>query len=410
MTTIERTRADVTVDLDFYDPTIAAPVDRFNDLVADLAAINPVVYSTAHGGHWIVLGYEEITQVLRDPTTYSSYPNNLVTNEAFGKFIPIELDPPEHTAYRRALAPLFTPKRMSELREMVRETVNELIDGFAKKGEAEFVAEFAHELPARVFLALMDWPVEDAPLFTEATDIVLFGKPGGTEEESLQARAMAGFQMFGYFQKIIEDRRANPGHDVTSTIVHTEVALPDGKRLLTDEELNRMCFLLLVAGLHTVQGSLAWAVKHLVENPEQRKLIIDDPGEVLPTAVEEILRIDSAIIAGRSTTREVQLGGMTIPEGDQLVVVLGAANRDGRQFEDPTRLDVLRKHNRHLAFGGGPHQCLGMHLARIEMNIALEELLRRIPDFDLVAEDPPTYHSSQVRGCARMPIRFTPES
>ena len=100
--------------------------------------------------HWIVLGYEEITQVLRDPATYSSYPNNLVTNEAFGKFIPIELDPPEHTAYRRALALLFTPKRMSELREMVRETVNELIDGFAKKGEAEFVAEFAHELPARV--------------------------------------------------------------------------------------------------------------------------------------------------------------------------------------------------------------------------------------------------------------------
>ena len=410
MTTIERTREDVTVDFDVYDPSIAAPVDRFNDLVADMAAINPVVYSTAYDGHWLVLGYEEVTQVLRDPATFSSYPNNLVTNEAFGKFIPIELDAPEHTAYRRALAPLFTPKRMSALKQTVRDTVDELIDGFAKKGEAEYVTEFAHELPARVFLALMDWPVEDAPLFTDATDKALFGKPGGTEEESLQVRATAAFAMFGYFQKIISERRENPGDDVTSTIIHTELALPDGKRLLTDEELARMCFLLLVAGLHTVQGSLAWAIQHLVNSPEQRALILDNPEEVLPTAVEEILRIDAAVIAGRRATRDVQLGGVTIPEGDQLVVVLGAANRDGRQFADPTELDVRREGNRHLAFGGGPHQCLGMHLARIEMNIALEALLRRIPDFDLVPEDPPTYHPGQVRGCARMPLRFTPES
>ena len=409
MTTAERSREDVTVDFDVYDPSIAAPVDRFQEFAAELAAKGPVVYSTAHGGHWIVTSYTEIHEVLRDAETFSSYPNNLVTNEAFGKFIPIELDPPEHTGYRKALQPLFGPARMKKLSDDIRGVVNDLLDGFAKKGEAEYISEFAHELPARIFLALMDWPVEDAPLFTEATDVVLFGKPGGTEQESLEARAIAGMQMLGYFQKMVDERRANPGDDVTSQLIHTEVELEDGLRLLTDEELNRMFFLLLIAGLHTVQGSLAWAIVHLVNNPEQRQAIIDDPELMIPTAVEEILRIEAAVVPGRRATRDVELGGMKIAEGEQLILMLCSANRDDEEFDDPDALDIARKPNRHLSFGGGPHRCLGSHLARIELTIALEEILRRIPDFRLVESDPPVFHSSQVRGCVRMPIRFTPE-
>ncbi|ASR01449.1 cytochrome P450 [Gordonia rubripertincta] len=410
MTTAERSREDVTVDFDVYDPSIAAPIDRFQEYAAELAAKGPVVYSTAHGGHWIVTSYNEIHEVLRDAETFSSYPNNLVTNEAFGKFIPIELDPPEHTGYRKALQPLFGPARMKKLSDDIRNVVNDLLDGFAKKGEAEYISEFAHELPARIFLALMDWPVEDAPLFTEATDVVLFGKPGGTEQESLEARAIAGMQMLGYFQKMVDERRATPGDDVTSQLIHTEVELEDGLRLLTDEELNRMFFLLLIAGLHTVQGSLAWAIVHLVNNPEQRQEIIDDPELMIPTAVEEILRIEAAVVPGRRATRDVELGGMKISEGEQLILLLCSANRDDEEFDDPDALDISRKPNRHLSFGGGPHRCLGSHLARIELTIALEEILRRIPDFQLVEADPPVFHSSQVRGCVRMPIRFTPES
>ncbi|MDH3047715.1 cytochrome P450 [Gordonia alkanivorans] len=410
MTTAERSREDVTVDFDVYDPSIAAPIDRYQEHAAELAAKGPVVYSTAHGGHWIVTGYNEIHEVLRDAETFSSYPNNLVTNEAFGKLLPIELDPPEHTGYRKALQPLFGPARMKKLTDDIRDVVNDLLDGFAKKGEAEYISAFAHELPARVFLALMDWPIEDAPLFTEATDVVLFGKPGGTEQESLEARAIAGMQMLGYFQKMVDERRGNPGDDVTSQLIHTEVELEDGLRLLTDEELNRMFFLLLIAGLHTVQGSLAWAIVHLVNNPEQRQQIIDDPELMVPTAVEEILRIEAAVAPGRRATRDVELGGMKISEGEQLILMLASANRDHEEFEDPDALDVTRKPNRHVSFGGGPHRCIGSHLARIELTVALEEILRRIPDFDLVESDPPVFHSSQVRGCVRMPIRFTPEA
>lgn len=409
MTTTERAPAALTVDFDVYDPSLAAPVDVMQDRIAELAAKGPVVYSTAHGGHWIVTHYKEIHQVFTDPETFSSYPNNLVTPADFGRFIPLELDPPEHTAYRHALQPLFSPQRMKRLGDDIRGVVNDLIDEFAPTGQAEFISQFAHELPARVFLALMDWPLTDAPMFTEATDAVLFGKPGGegTQEENDQAMMMAAMTIAGHFHGVIAERRANPGDDATSRLIHTEVELPDGKRLLTDEELFRMFFLLLMGGLHTVQGSLAWTIAQFTKYPEQRSAIIADP-TLIPKAVEEILRIEAAVIPGRCATRDVELGGVQIAKGDQLILMLCAANRDPAEFAEPGTLDINRTPNRHLSFGAGPHRCLGSHLGRIELVIALEELHRRIPDYELVESDPPSYHSTQVRGCHRMPITFTP--
>jgi cytochrome P450 len=407
-TAMDRVPPNLVTDFDVYEPSLATPVDVFQQRVAELAAKGPVVYSPAYGGHWLVTRYKEIQQVLTDPETFSSYPNNLVTPADFGKFIPLELDPPEHTAYRHVLQPLFSPQRMKKLSDDIRTVVNELVDEFAPKGQAEFISEFAHELPARVFLALMDWPLEDAALFAEATDVVLFGKPGGTQEESDQARIAAGLTVAGYFQKVIEDRRSNPREDATSTLINTEVALPDGTRLLEDQELFLMFYLLLMGGLHTVQGSLAWAIVHLVNNPTQRDLIVADPA-VIPRAVEEILRIEAAIAAGRRATRDVELGGVSIAEGDQLLLMLCSANRDPDAFAHPTDFDINRSPNRHLSFGAGVHRCLGSHLGRVELTIALEELHRRIPDYQLVESDPPVFHSTQVRGCLRMPITFTPE-
>ncbi|MFF3575243.1 cytochrome P450 [Nocardia jiangxiensis] len=408
MTTSAEVADDLVVDFDIYDQSLAFPEDTVQDRVAELARRGPVVYSTAHGGHWIVTRYKEIHEVLRDPETFSSHPNNLTTTTAgFGKFIPLELDPPEHTGYRLALQPLFSPNRMKALEDDIRATITELIDGFAASGTSEFIADFAHELPTRVFLSLMDWPLADAPMFTHATDVLLTGIPGATEEESNQARGKAAFEMLGYFQNIINDRRASPRDDVTSQIIHTEVALEDGTRLLTDEELNRMFFLLLIAGLHTVQGSLAWAIIHLSHNREQRDQLIGDES-LIPSAVEEILRIEAAVIPGRRATRTTELGGVTIAEGDQLILMLCSANRDAEEFEDPDDLLLERTPNRHLSFGAGAHRCLGSHLARIELRLALEEIHRRIPDYALADNDPPVMHASQVRGCARLPITFTP--
>ena len=403
---------DRIVDFDVYDVGLAAPVDIFQAKTAELREIGPLVYTHAHGGHWLVTRYEEAHEVLRDHETFSSTRNNIPQLAGEGvPQLPLELDPPQHTFYRQALQPLFSPKRMQALEPQIRDLINELIDGFAAKGSAEFISEFAHELPTRVFLTLMGWPVEDADMFTRITDVALQGVPGGTEEESRKARDEAAAEIFGYFAKIVAAAResADTERDLTAYIVNTPVDLGDETRLLTDEELGRMFFLLLIAGLHTVQGSLAWGLMHLADNPDQRQEIIDDP-DAIPTAVEEILRIESAVTMGRIATRDVEIGGVTVAEGEMVAVLLAAANRDSGEFEDPDALVADREPNRHLAFGAGPHRCIGSHLARIELRIAFEEIHRRIPDYQLVESDPPLFHATQVRGCVRMPITFTPST
>src|SRR5581483_1525192 len=189
-TTVTEAPENLVVDFDVYDPNLTIPEDRFQEAIGELAARGPVVFSQTHGGHWIVTGFDAVKQVLADPDTFSSYPNNIV-NAGMGKFIPLELDGAEHMAYRNVLQPLFNPSRMKAIEDEIRTIVNELIDGFIERGRCEFVSEFAHELPARVFLAMMGWPLEDAPMFSEATQAPLVGKPGGTEEESAAVRAQA---------------------------------------------------------------------------------------------------------------------------------------------------------------------------------------------------------------------------
>ncbi|GAB3273926.1 cytochrome P450 [Kineosporia babensis] len=408
-TTRADVRDDLVVDFDIYDPALTMPVDRMQERTAQLAEAGPVVWSSSYGGHWVVTGYEEVHQVLRDPGTFSSYPNNLV-DAGQGKFLPIELDPPVHTSYRHVLQPLFNPSRMRALEPRIRALVVELIEGFQADGRVEFIERFAHPLPTQVFLALMGWPVEDAPLFTEATEIALNGRPGDTPEQAVQSRTEAAQSMFGYFMQVIARRRQQAGEtdDVTTAIMHTRITDEEGvERDLTDEELARMFFLLLIAGLHTVQGSLAWMMLHLSEADEQRERILADP-EAIPDAVEEILRYEAAVSMGRRATQDAELGGVTVREGDQLLLMLCAANRDESQFTCPADLKVDRTPNRHLSFGSGPHRCIGSHLARIELRIAMEELHRRIPDYRLDPADPAVVLPSQVRGFARLPLLFTP--
>lgn len=400
---------ELIVDFDIYDPGLAAPVDVIQERVAELAAKGPLVYSPAYGGHWIVTRYKEIHEILNDSATFSSYPNNLVTPADFGKFIPLELDPPDNIPYRKIMLPLFSPHRIKELSGSVRTVVNDLIDQFARKGKAEFISEFAHQLPSRTFLALMGWPLEDADLFSDATDVILFGKPGGTQEESDQARIAAGLSVAAYFHDVIENRRAHPNGDPTSNLINSKVEFPDGDRLLEEQELILMFYLLMMGGLHTVQSTLAWALVYLINNPSQREEVIANPA-VIPQAVEELLRIEGAVIPGRRATRDVEFGGVQIAKDEQLILMLCGANRDPAEFPESEEFSINRFPNRHLSFGAGAHRCLGSHLARIELKIALEELHRRIPDYQLIESDPPVFHSTQVRGCKQMPITFTPES
>jgi len=400
-------------DFDIYDPALVARADSTRNSVARLAGLGPVARSPLYGGHWVVSGYTEVQEVLRHPEIYSSWPNNIVPRGT-GKLLPLEVDPPEHTAYRQSLQRLFNPARMKALEPEIRGIVTELIDGFAARGGCEFVAEFAHPLPTRVFLALMGWPLEDAPLFTEATDTILLGVPGGTEEESNAAREQAAGRMYSYFGKVLSDRRAgcaDPGiddEDITSAIIDTPIEIDGTTRPLTDDELSNMLFLLLIAGLHTTQGSLAWSLLHLASHPDQRRRLIDDPS-LIPGAVEEMLRIEAAVAPGRKVITDTSLAGTPLSAGDTVLLVLAGANADRCEFDRPDEVRIDRSPNRHLSFGSGPHRCLGSHLARVELRIALEELHRRIPDYAVDA-DGLVQHPSQVRGVVRMPVTFSPES
>jgi cytochrome P450 len=401
--------ADLVVDFDVYDPALAAPVDVFNEKLREIAAVGPVVYSPYYGGHWIVTQYQEITEVLRDPARFSSYPNNLIPH-GFGKFIPLEYDPPVHTVYRHALQPLFNPNRMNALEPRIRDIVTELIDGFAARGSAEFIAEFAHELPARVFLALMGWPLQDAPMFTEATDTTLHGIPGASEEESIAARAEAAGRMMNYFAAVVADRRAgSDASDVTASIINSDIEIDGEVRRLTDDELCNIFMLLLIAGLHTTQGSLAWGIMHLGAHPDQRAALAADPS-LIPAAVEEVLRMEAAVSAGRSVVHDTELGGVQLRAGDQMLVVLAGANQDAREFDNPRDMQVTRSPNRHMSFGTGPHRCLGSHLARVVLRIAFEELLRRVPDIEPDPDRPSVSNTAQVRGVLELHTRFTPEA
>jgi hypothetical protein len=396
-------------DFDIYDPALVAQADSTRLAVARLAGLGPVARSQLYGGHWVVSGYAEVQEVLRHPEIYSSWPNNIVPRGT-GKLLPLEIDPPDHGAYRQSLQRLFNPARMKALESEIRDIVTELIDGFAGCGGCEFVSEFAHPLPTRVFLALMGWPLADAPLFTEATDTILLGGPGGTEEESNAAREQAAGRMYGYFAQVLADRRSGfaENEDVTTAIMNTPIELNGECRPLTDDELCNMLFLLLIAGLHTTQGSLAWSLLHLASQPDQRGRLVADPG-LVPGAVEEMLRVEAAVAPGRKVVADTSLAGVPLTAGDTVLLVLAGANADAAEFDEPGEVRIDRSPNRHLSFGSGPHRCLGSHLARVELRIALEELHRRIPDYRVDTAQL-VQHPSQVRGVVRMPVTFSPEA
>jgi cytochrome P450 len=388
------------VDFDVQDATIAAEVHP------RLAKIQQrgVTYCPAHGGYWLITGYEDVHKAFREWNTFSSRQTSLIQNSTSPKIH--ESDPPEHTAYRQFLNPLFSARRIKELESGIRARATALLDNFTARGDCELIEEFAHPLPTATFLALMGWPSGDAPLFEKWSNDIIVGMPDGTDEQDVEYRLGATHSVFAYFQDVIADRRTTdrPG-DVTTDLL--ESTLPDGRKL-TDDELVRMLWLLMLGGLHTVRGVLGFGLMHLAANPAQRQRLLEDPS-LMPGAVEEILRLGAPVAPARVVKQRCTFGGVELQEGDRVVLFTSAANRDPEEFEDPDELLVDRFPNRHLAFGGGPHRCVGSNLGRLELLIALEEIHRRIPDYRLPDRYEPRLHHSQVLGLYELRLQFTPE-
>ncbi len=353
---------------------------------------------------WYVLGYDEALTAFQDWETFSSDSvEAFEPDEAYEKkkrWIPVEIDPPMHTEYRALISSHFGPKAIAERADDIRRLACDLIDALASKGRTEFVAEFAKDLPTRVFLDIMGMPVDDAPMLLAWIDSLMHTKP--EDDPDFAIRLGVRKKVMGYLAGMLAERRTDPHDDLMSIIV-TE-PLKSG-RPMNDEEALSMTFQLWMAGLDTVANALGYTFRYLAAHPEQRALIVD--GTVTPREVsEEMLRARSVVNTSRVVKSDTELGGCPIKAGDRVVLSTAAANRDRDEFEDAEEIVFGRSPNRHIAFGAGRHRCLGSHLARLELEIVIEEWHNRIPDYRVPGDATIEDHVGSVSGLTALPLEW----
>jgi cytochrome P450 len=358
----------------------------------DLAAPQPIYQQLLQGGGMVephegmALNFSRANTefVLRNHELFSSRVEMNLGNVR--PLIPLNVDPPAHAGYRKLLDPLFAPRRMDEQEADITRRVNALIDGFIGRGECNFSDEFAEVFPTSVFLGLLGLPEDELAMFLRLRDGVLHSEKMDPDaqfdaEKRGAVQRATGTEIYDYFGSLIELREREPAEDIITRFLAVEI---DGERL-SHEDILDICFLFLIAGLDTVTDSLTCFFAFLAQHPEHRRAIAADPG-VIPAAVEELLRWESPVPAGvpRVATADVELpDGQRVAEGTAVVVSYGAANVDPSACENPFDVRFDRGKNTHLAFGGGVHRCLGSHLARRELRVALREWHRRIPEYGL---------------------------
>jgi cytochrome P450 len=348
----------------------------------------------------VVTRREHIESALRTPGVFSSGAEAVQLGN-IRPLIPLQVDPPKHVKYRRILDPLFAPRAMAALDDEVAELFNQLVDNFAGKGSCDLHVELAVPMPCTVFLRLMGLPLEDLDKFLAMKDGII-RPPGDTMEEQEPVRKKTAQDIYEYFQTVIDERRAEPARsDLLGRIMEAEL---DGEKL-TDNEILDVCFLFMIAGLDTVTDSLDCMFAYLAQQPEHRRQLVEHP-EVISSAIEELLRWESPVPAvARVATEDVDIGGCPIHAGDQVMLLLASANTDDTSHPGIDSVDLERDPNPHLAFGGGVHRCLGSHLARLELRVALREFHKRIPDYSL-AEGTELEYTPGLRSLNTLPIVF----
>ncbi|KAA0108416.1 cytochrome P450 [Mycolicibacterium sp. P1-5] len=362
-------------------------------------------------GHWALTKLDDVFYASRHPEIFSSYPNITIGDqipevaEYFGSMI--ALDDPRHARLRNIVRSAFTPKVVARTEESVRDRAQQLVSAMIANhpdGNAELVTELSGPLPLQVICDMMGIPEEDHDRIFHWTNIILgFGDPDLTTD--FDEFLKVAFDIGAYATALAEDRRINPRDDLTTALVAAEV---DDERL-TSAEIASFFILLAVAGNETTRNAISHGVLALTRYPEQRQIWWDNFEGVTATAVEEVVRWASPVIYMRRTvTREVELSGVTMAEGDKVTMWYASANRDEDKFANPWLFDVTRTPNHHVGFGGGgAHFCLGANLARREIAVVFEELHRRMPDI-AVTEEPSMLLSAFIHGIKRLPVSWSP--
>jgi cytochrome P450 len=334
----------------------------------------PVGRSEKHDGFWYLTKNEDIFAAEQDPGTFSVAPSMLLPDLGAGfPMIPIDIDPPDHSPYRRVLLPLFTPKAVARLEDGMRHTSRQLLRQLREQDAADVSALYARPMPTIVFSRLAGFPDKDWPKFDAWVDDIIY------ERTVDPARAHSAAQeVVDYFSELLQAGPGGPDdHDLISQLHRARI---DG-RPLTQGELVSYCYLLFVAGLDTTAWAIRSSLWYLARNPQDQERLRREP-DLIPVAAEEFLRTMSPVQAMARTCRaDTEMRGQRIKAGERVVLVFGAGNRDPDSFESPDDIQIGRESNRHLAFGAGIHRCLGSHLGRRELVVALEEFISGVPGF-----------------------------
>lgn len=341
--------------------------------------------------------YQDVLDALHDAETYCSR-FGITLEERSPLPMLITLDPPDHTAMRRIVSRTFTPRRIADLEPRIRALSARYLDDLAERGEGDLIGEYSARLPMDVISTMLGVPEADQDDLRGWSDAMIHREEG--DPDITPTGIDGAIKLYQYFTALTKEKRERPGGDLLSGLVDAEI---DGERL-TNDDIVAFCVLLVIAGNETTTKLIGNASYWLWRNPDQRRILLDDPTRI-PDAVEETLRYEgSTQIMARTATRDVELHGGTIPEGGRVLLLLGAGNRDERYWDRPDEYLIGRDKRLHLSFGHGIHVCLGAALARMETRIALEHILDRLGSYEIDVDGLERVHSGNVRGYRRMPV------
>jgi cytochrome P450 len=395
--------SDWTTDFDHTDPEwVADPYPIWDELRTHC----PVAHSDRYGGAWLPVRHDDVAAVAYDTEHFTS--RSVVVSEVrpgpddlpapIGLAPPITSDPPFHALARRLLLPAFAPKPIEALEPFTRELCVELLDATAGERQFDAAVDYAQHIPLRVIVRMLGFPQEDADLFRRFIRMVLEDVDQSAEER--QAIVDEG-ELDAYIDARIAEHLADPQDDLTTFLLEAEL---DGNKLDPDHVRGTMV-LLMIAGIDTTWSAIGASLWHLAQNPADRGRLAAEP-ELMGTAVEEFLRAYAPVTMARLVATDFDFRGREMQEGDWLLLPFPAANRDPEQFPDADKVLIDRAENRHSAFGLGIHRCIGSNLARMELRVALEEWMKRYPDFELVDPTEVTWSAGQVRGPRTVPVRI----
>lgn len=364
------------------------------------------VYFNEQYGFWALSRYDDVEAAHRDPATFSSKYGTvleLMGDQPTSAGMMIFMDPPEHTQRRLLVSRAFTPRRINALEPHIRDFCRSLLADWRPGRPFDLVESFGAQLPSLVITELLGVDLVDRTVVKDWIDELFHVEPGVgmVNDQSF----MAGVQLHEYLAAQLAHRRAEPRDDLLTALVHAQVETSDGSvETLSDDDAAWFAVLLITAGTETVGRLIGWAAVVLEDHPAQRLRLAGNPG-LMPNAVEELLRYEApSPVQGRFTTADVTRHGVTIPARSKVLLLTGSAGRDERRDADPDTFDIDRRFDRHVSFGSGIHFCLGAALARLEGRIAIEELLRKNPDWKLDRSGAVRVHTSTVRGWSKLPL------